>query len=77
VHLPAAARAAYPDQPDAGAPADGPLATAVGVAIPYFQWDNRDGGPMRVWLPLREPSEAGASDADTEPDRVPRPRQMP
>jgi uncharacterized protein len=21
------------------------------VAIPYFQWDNRDGGPMRVWMP--------------------------
>jgi len=21
------------------------------VAIPYFQWDNRDGRPMRVWLP--------------------------
>ena len=48
------------------------------MAIPYFQWDNRDGGPMRVWLPLREPSEAGtASNADTEPDRVPRPRQIP
>ena len=23
--------------------------TAIGV--PYFQWDNRDGGPMRVWIP--------------------------
>ncbi|HZC27283.1 MAG TPA: glycoside hydrolase family 127 protein, partial [Actinopolymorphaceae bacterium] len=22
------------------------------VAVPYFQWDNRDGGGMRVWLPL-------------------------
>jgi DUF1680 family protein len=21
------------------------------IAIPYFQWDNRDGGPMRVWMP--------------------------
>jgi uncharacterized protein len=21
------------------------------VAIPYFQWDNRDAGPMRVWMP--------------------------
>ena len=20
-------------------------------ALPYFQWDNRDGQPMRVWLP--------------------------
>jgi uncharacterized protein len=23
------------------------------VAIPYFQWDNRDGRAMRVWLPAR------------------------
>jgi DUF1680 family protein len=22
------------------------------VAIPYFQWDNRDGHAMRVWIPL-------------------------
>jgi DUF1680 family protein len=21
------------------------------TAVPYFQWDNRDGRPMRVWLP--------------------------
>jgi DUF1680 family protein len=78
VRLPAAAQAAFPDQPDDGAPADGQPAVAVAVAIPYFQWDNRDGGPMRVWLPLREPSEAGgASNADHEPDRVPRPRQIP
>ena len=73
VRLPAA-RPAYPDQPDV--PAEGQPATAV--AIPYFQWDNRGGGPMRVWLPLRESSEAGAaSNADHEPDRVPRPRQIP
>jgi uncharacterized protein len=24
---------------------------AVAVGIPYFQWDNRDGRPMRVWMP--------------------------
>jgi hypothetical protein len=24
---------------------------ATAVAIPYFQWDNRDRGAMRVWLP--------------------------
>ncbi|MGP3960232.1 glycoside hydrolase family 127 protein [Nonomuraea sp. 3N208] len=32
-----------------------PLATSTSVtatAIPYFQWDNRDGGAMRVWIPL-------------------------
>jgi len=23
------------------------------IGIPYFQWDNRDGGPMRVWMPVR------------------------
>jgi DUF1680 family protein len=25
-------------------------ATATATAIPYFQWDNRDGGAMRVWM---------------------------
>jgi DUF1680 family protein len=34
----------------------GPVPPAAGtpvtaIAIPYFQWDNRDAGPMRVWLP--------------------------
>jgi hypothetical protein len=24
---------------------------ATATALPYFQWDNRDGRPMRVWLP--------------------------
>jgi uncharacterized protein len=24
----------------------------IATAIPYFQWDNRDGRAMRVWLPL-------------------------
>ncbi|MFI6479249.1 glycoside hydrolase family 127 protein [Nonomuraea sp. NPDC050663] len=31
------------------------LATSTGTtatAVPYFQWDNRDGGAMRVWVPL-------------------------
>jgi hypothetical protein len=41
------ARALGPgDEPSNGAAAD---VTAVGV--PYFQWDNRDGAPMRVWMP--------------------------
>lgn len=26
------------------------------TAIPYFQWDNRDGGAMRVWLPVLDRS---------------------
>jgi DUF1680 family protein len=25
---------------------------AAAVALPYFQWDNRDGRAMRVWMPL-------------------------
>jgi hypothetical protein len=74
VHQPPAPPEAYPGQLDV--PADSQPAMAV--AIPYFQWDNRDGGPMRVWLPLHDPSERGAApEADTEPDRVPRARQIP
>ena len=34
----------------------GPLGSVAAAgqrarAVPYFQWDNRDGQPMRVWLP--------------------------
>jgi DUF1680 family protein len=25
------------------------------TAIPYFQWDNRDGRPMQVWIPAAAP----------------------
>ena len=32
-----------------GQPASAPITV---TAIPYFQWDNRDGAPMRVWMPL-------------------------
>jgi hypothetical protein len=47
-------------------PADGAVSRAVptvdgdpptpvtAVAIPYFQWDNRDGRAMRVWLPVAD-----------------------
>jgi hypothetical protein len=36
----------YRERPDA------PAAVSVAaVALPYFQWDNRDGRPMRVWVP--------------------------
>ena len=34
---------------------EGQLLTAdtpiTAIAIRYFQWDNRDGRPMRVWVP--------------------------
>jgi hypothetical protein len=26
-------------------------APATAIAIPYFQWDNRDGHAMRIWIP--------------------------
>ena len=41
-HLADAARAASPD----------PVSV---TAIPYFQWDNRDGRAMRVWIPVASP----------------------
>jgi uncharacterized protein len=28
-----------------------PRRSLTATAIPYFKWDNRDGGPMRVWIP--------------------------
>ncbi|MGN9845946.1 glycoside hydrolase family 127 protein [Nonomuraea sp. H19] len=44
------------DQPRDGLPYTAkPSATtarATATAVPYFQWDNRDGGAMRVWIPL-------------------------
>lgn len=39
-----------------GGTPDGSTGDVTAVGVPYFQWDNRDGGPMRVWMP-----EAGAS----------------
>ncbi|MGE5140746.1 MAG: hypothetical protein ACM3JD_14855 [Rudaea sp.] len=24
------------------------------TAVPYYAWDNREPGPMRVWLPAAE-----------------------
>ncbi len=30
---------------------DGSTVDVTAVGVPYFQWDNRDGGPMRVWMP--------------------------
>lgn len=55
VHLngtsPGASSAASPAGGSAAEPEAEPVTAA---AIPYFQWDNRDGRPMRVWMPLRE-----------------------
>jgi uncharacterized protein len=55
--------AASPDTGAAGAP-------ATAVAIPYFQWDNRDGRAMRIWMPrarsARNNTAAGQSPAAEE-----------
>jgi uncharacterized protein len=52
-----------PDAAAAGAP-------ATAVAVPYFQWDNRDGRAMRIWMPLarsaRNSTAAGRSQAADE-----------
>lgn len=47
--------------------ADGRPATAV--AVPYFQWDNRDGRAMQVWMPLSRPARPGGA-AGQEPGRA-------
>jgi DUF1680 family protein len=46
----------YHGAPDEGAPGE----PATAVAIPYFQWDNRDGRPMRVWMPRSPQAEPNA-----------------
>jgi len=56
-HRPAAASVPFAAEPDASAAAGEP---ATATAIPYFQWDNRDGAAMRVWLPVQQPGSAGS-----------------
>ena len=47
----------YQQPPEATIPAANPAGDQVtATAIPYFQWDNRDGQAMRVWLPLAQPT---------------------
>ena len=49
VHRTANAPGSWPYRATAADPGDGQQVTVT--AVPYFQWDNRDGRPMRVWLP--------------------------
>ena len=37
-----------PERPAAAGAAGQPV---IATALPYFQWDNRDGQAMRVWMP--------------------------
>jgi uncharacterized protein len=41
----------YPTVPPGAVTSAAPARTQRATAVPYFQWDNRDGRPMRVWLP--------------------------
>jgi DUF1680 family protein len=49
VHRTANPPGSWPYQATPGDPGAGEPVTVT--AVPYFQWDNRDGRPMRVWLP--------------------------
>ena len=58
-----------PRMDDSPAPDDSPLPgdggdehVVAAVAIPYFQWDNRDGQAMRVWMPLSRPGQPAIRD---------------
>jgi len=46
----------YLAEPDPGISGD----PAAAVAVPYFQWDNRDGRAMRVWMPWTRPARSPA-----------------
>jgi len=50
LQLPPASDDGLPYLPQPDTSTGGRPATAV--AIPYFQWDNRDGRAMRIWMPL-------------------------
>jgi DUF1680 family protein len=60
VSLPPASAPLYSQYDSSGADGDAVTATA----IPYFQWDNRDGHAMRVWMPLGQPASHGQPDPD-------------
>jgi hypothetical protein len=49
VHRSANRPGSWPYQASPGDPGAGEHVTVT--AVPYFQWDNRDGRPMRVWIP--------------------------
>jgi uncharacterized protein len=47
------------------APAASFASEVTAIVIPYLQWDNRDGGPMRVWMPQ------GSADSGGRPPETP------
>ena len=48
------ARRGLPYPSSTGSTLDGEYRRTTVTAIPYWQWDNRDDGPMRVWLSARD-----------------------
>jgi uncharacterized protein len=52
----------YAPRRDQPAPPD----PVTAIAIPYFQWDNRDGQAMRTWMPLAPAAEPTATGTDRE-----------
>ena len=72
VRLPPASSAGllYSPLPDPGLAGE----PATAVAIPYFQWDNRAGQAMRVWMPLGPPGGPVTRDNPAE-GRAPLPTQ--
>ncbi|HXW43269.1 MAG TPA: glycoside hydrolase family 127 protein, partial [Streptosporangiaceae bacterium] len=59
VRLPARAGSGLPYLPEPDTATAGTPAPAV--AIPYFQWDNRDGRAMRIWMPRDQPDSPATS----------------
>jgi DUF1680 family protein len=59
VQLPPAGHDGLPYLPQPDTRTTGRPVTAV--AIPYFQWDNRDGRAMRIWMPLSRPDSPATS----------------
>jgi DUF1680 family protein len=60
VHLPVQAPL-YSGHRDAA-----PAGPATAVAIPYFQWDNRDGRAMRIWMPVAPDGPAAPTHHEAE-----------
>ncbi|MFI6694003.1 hypothetical protein ACIBLA_20025 [Streptomyces sp. NPDC050433] len=54
-------QAGLPQRTLGGPASDDSGCPATATAMPYFQWDNRGDGAMRVWMPLRDRRSASGS----------------
>jgi DUF1680 family protein len=64
VHVPRAASHGLPYTTEPAAEAE--RVPVPARAIPYFQWDNRDGRAMRVWMPVLTPDPTAPSGTASE-----------